>query len=49
MMGEITHPTPYTPATLHPCTLPSTHEVQSAIHRVRGARVVLAEDLAQLY
>jgi hypothetical protein len=30
-------------------TLPSTHEVQSAIHRVRGTRVVLAEDLAQFY
>ncbi|WP_298850415.1 ORF6N domain-containing protein [uncultured Ruegeria sp.] len=29
--------------------LPSTQEVQSAIHRVRGARVVLAEDLAQFY
>ncbi|WP_170530039.1 ORF6N domain-containing protein [Ruegeria arenilitoris] len=29
--------------------LPSTHEVQSAIHRVRGTRVVLAEDLAQFY
>ncbi|UWR03527.1 ORF6N domain-containing protein [Ruegeria conchae] len=32
-----------------PNTLPSTHEVQSAIHRVRGTRVVLAEDLAQFY
>ncbi|WP_171169087.1 ORF6N domain-containing protein [Ruegeria sp. HKCCA0370] len=30
-------------------TLPSTHEVQSAIHRVRGTRVVLAEDLARFY
>ena len=30
-------------------TLPSTHEVQNAIHRVRGTRVVLAEDLAQFY
>ncbi|SMO56068.1 hypothetical protein SAMN06265380_102260 [Ruegeria faecimaris] len=29
-------------------TLPSTHEYQSAIHRVRGTRVVLAEDLAQV-
>ncbi|WP_170510832.1 ORF6N domain-containing protein [Ruegeria arenilitoris] len=29
--------------------LPSTHEVQSAIHRVRGTRVVLAEDLARFY
>ncbi|WP_299888615.1 hypothetical protein [uncultured Ruegeria sp.] len=29
-------------------TLPSTHEVQSAIHRLGGTRVVLAEDLAQL-
>ncbi|WP_260024197.1 hypothetical protein [Ruegeria conchae] len=27
-----------------PNTLPSTHEVQSAIHRVRGTRVVLTED-----
>lgn len=27
----------------HPNTLPSTHEVQSAIHRVRGTRVALAE------
>ncbi|NOE17778.1 ORF6N domain-containing protein [Ruegeria atlantica] len=33
----------------NPNTLPSTHEVQSAIHRVRGTRVVLAEDLAQFY
>ncbi|NOD97260.1 ORF6N domain-containing protein [Ruegeria sp. HKCCD6228] len=33
----------------NPNTLPSTHEVQSAIHRVRGIRVVLAEDLAQFY
>jgi len=32
-----------------PNTLPSTHEVQSAIHRVRGTRVVLAEDLARFY
>ncbi len=30
-------------------TLPSADEVQSAIHKVRGARVVLAEDLAQFY
>ncbi|WP_254444958.1 ORF6N domain-containing protein [Ruegeria atlantica] len=30
-------------------SLPSTHEVQSAIHRVRVTRVVLAEDLAQFY
>ncbi|WP_170360272.1 ORF6N domain-containing protein [Ruegeria arenilitoris] len=29
--------------------LPSTHEVQNAIHRVRGTRVVLAKDLAQFY
>ncbi|WP_170347322.1 ORF6N domain-containing protein [Ruegeria atlantica] len=29
--------------------LPSTHEVQSAIHQVRGTRVVLAEDLARFY
>ncbi len=27
--------------------LPNTHEVQSASHRVRGTRAVLAEDLAQ--
>ncbi|WP_170406592.1 ORF6N domain-containing protein [Ruegeria arenilitoris] len=33
----------------NPNTLPSTHEVQSAIHRVRGTRVVLAEDLARFY
>ncbi|WP_171130757.1 MULTISPECIES: ORF6N domain-containing protein [unclassified Ruegeria] len=33
----------------NPNTLPSTHEVQSAIHKVRGTRVVLAEDLAQFY
>ncbi|QFT74113.1 ORF6N domain-containing protein [Ruegeria sp. THAF33] len=33
----------------NPKNLPSTHEVQSAIHRVRGTRVVLAEDLAQFY
>ncbi len=30
-------------------TLPSTQEVQSAIHRVRGTRLVLAEGLAQFY
>ncbi|WP_170606136.1 ORF6N domain-containing protein [Ruegeria arenilitoris] len=29
--------------------LPSIQEVQRAIHRVRGARVVLAEDLAKFY
>ncbi|WP_209507887.1 MULTISPECIES: ORF6N domain-containing protein [unclassified Ruegeria] len=33
----------------NPKNLPSAHEVQSAIHRVRGTRVVLAEDLAQFY
>ncbi len=33
----------------NPNALPSTHEVHSAIHRVRGTRVVLAEDLAQFY
>ena len=33
----------------NPKNLPSTHEVQNAIHRVRGTRVVLAEDLAQFY
>ncbi|WP_298935226.1 hypothetical protein [uncultured Ruegeria sp.] len=32
----------------NPDTLPSTREVQNAIHRVRGTRVVPAEDLAQL-
>lgn len=32
----------------NPNTLPSAHEVQSAIHRVRGTRVVLAKDLARL-
>ncbi|WP_254055699.1 hypothetical protein [Ruegeria sp. EL01] len=32
----------------NPNTLPSTHEVQSAIHRARGTRVGLAEDLTQL-
>lgn len=33
----------------NPKNLPSAHEVQNAIHRVRGTRVVLAEDLAQFY
>ncbi|SDX10138.1 ORF6N domain-containing protein [Ruegeria halocynthiae] len=33
----------------NPKNLPSTQEVQSAIHRIRGTRVVLAEDLAQFY
>ncbi len=33
----------------NPENLPSPHEVQGAIHRVRGQRVVLAEDLAQFY
>ncbi len=33
----------------NPNTLPSAHQVQSAIHKVRGTRVVLAEDLAQFY
>ncbi|WP_170563148.1 hypothetical protein [Ruegeria atlantica] len=32
----------------NPNSLPSTHEVQSAIHRVRGACVVLTEDRARL-
>ncbi len=33
----------------NPENLPSPQEVQNAIHRVRGVRVVLAEDLAQFY
>ena len=32
----------------NPNTLPSTHEVQSAIDKVSGTRAVLTEDLAQL-